>query len=107
MLFCLSSEKVIFSMFKEFRNMELSWLVIPRGQENKIGFSRISLARISSLAPFETVLKRRSEKIEYCPYGDHMHAQREAQIRLSRRGQVVCVCVCVCVFCEGHLGGHH
>lgn len=55
MFLYLSIETVSFCMFEKFRNMELSWLVILWGQENKIGFPKISLERISSLASFEII----------------------------------------------------
>lgn len=62
MFFYLSIEKVSLCMFEKFRNMELSWMIILRGQENEIGFPKISLERISCLASFEIFLKRHTEK---------------------------------------------
>lgn len=78
--------------------MKLSWLVIFRGQENKIGFPKISRLRISALASFEIILKRCAEKQpEYRPHGDSVHAKSEAQARLCRRGCFMWF------YCEGHL----
>lgn len=75
--------------------MELSWLVVLRDQENKIGFPKISLARISSFWRGAPKSNQSSD-----PLGT------DCMLKVKHRSGSAGVSEFCGVHCEGHLGGH-